>query len=163
MHNISTLSEEPEPPINDIDDTGDMDHDDTKETTIESTINSKYYKEINDDDDDDVDDDENMDMKEIKDIKKKLKMCATSLYLKYIGIGSEFEINISWNMREKYINLFQQTNDKNNNKLLDKYDFDDYIDLYDECCNDMFKLMKDSFDRFTKKNEYKKLKKFVFV
>ena len=51
----------------------------------------------------------------------------------------------------------------NKYKKLDDYDLKDFIDLYECVSNDMYKLMKDSYDRFRKKNEYQKLKKLIFT
>eukprot|EP01084_Bolivina_argentea_P030839 57086_1 len=102
----------------------------------------------------------------VEDIKKSLTIKAKQIYLKYIAVGSHYEVNIAWCLRNRLIKLFNSNdnnNKKSNGKVLNEFDFCDYIDLYDEVCNEMYKLMRDSYDRFRRKNEYQKLKKTVFT
>ena len=110
--------------------------------------------------------------KETLKIKNILKKQARKIYDKYIAVGSQYEVNIAWTIRNRIIKLFNgdhyHQNEKrrrsNNNVKMDlnEFEFNDYIELYDCVCNEMYKLMKDSFDRFRRKNEYQKLKKMIF-
>lgn len=93
----------------------------------------------------------------VQEAKRSLRVKAKKLFDKYISVGAEYEVNIAWTQREGLRKLFQAGNGK-----MDSFGFADFIDLFDGVCNEMYKLMRDSYDRFRKKNEYKKLKKLVF-
>ena len=100
----------------------------------------------------------NMDeMGAVEEAKRSLRVKAKMLFDKYISVGAEYEVNIAWTLRERLRKLFQA-----GNGTLSGFGFADFIDLFDGVCNEMYKLMRDSYDRFRKKNEYKKLKKLVF-
>lgn len=96
-------------------------------------------------------------MSALEEVKWALTVRARLLFNKYIAVGAEYEVNIAWNQREEIRKLFQFGNER-----LSEFGFVDFIDLYDGVCNEMFKLMRDSYDRFRKKNEYQKLRKLVF-
>ena len=73
-----------------------------------------------------------------------LKECAYRLYIKYLAVGSEFEINISWSLRQKL------------NVLLSDYDkwmgmdisSDDLCGIFDAAIGEMVGLLRSSIQRF---------------
>ena len=73
---------------------------------------------------------------------------AEKLFLKYVIVGSEFEINISSQERLKVTQFFSQNN-KNNYGL---------YEIFDVCINQIWFLMRDSFSRFLLSKEYKRNK-----
>lgn len=79
------------------------------------------------------------------------KVMARLLYLKYIKIGSEWEINIAYDNRMKYMSLMDNEREWLNN---DKQ-YNDWIKLYglfDLCIMDMISLIQSAFSRFKTKD-----------
>merc|ERR1712129_655682 len=72
---------------------------------------------------------------ELDNAKRKIREKVMAIYDKYIKVGSEYEVNIAWSTREKLIAQLDET------KMND-----------DDVCNEMYKLMRDSYDRFRRKN-----------
>eukprot|EP01084_Bolivina_argentea_P176209 304981_1 len=96
---------------------------------------------------------------------RSCKLKAFTLYRKYIVGGCGLEINVGWSIRKKLLTIMG-----NNNKnvldvsLVDSWDISLYglIKLFDQCCNQMLVLMKDSFERFKQTKQFDKLKKGLF-
>ena len=75
------------------------------------------------------------------------------LYLKYVGIGSAYEINISFRTRRRLITLMDNyqlwmANDSVNTMTL--------FVIYNQCCKEMFALIQGSFSRFKSSSYFKK-------
>ena len=129
-----------------------------------------------------------MDGNSINEIRYKCYL----LYKKYIALSSEFEINISSRTRRWFINRMDnlnewmmQDNDKLNklNKNKDKNEENqvlateekdkdkdkeketliDLCFIFNQCANEMYRLMQGSFSRFKDSNQSKKLTSFIFV
>ena len=87
------------------------------------------------------------------DFKKK----AYDIYCKYICIGSEYEINIDGLLRKQFSDIM-------GNKLNDEHNFQqfcsfnvtvkDMLDLYEQCCKEMYQLLMFSFSRFKTNRVY---------
>ena len=93
------------------------------------------------------------------------KLKAFTLYRRYIVVGCPLEINVGWGIKKKLMNVMG-----NNNKivmdisLVESWHISLFglIQLFDPCCDQMFNLMKDSFDRFKQTKQFDKLKKGLF-
>lgn len=83
-----------------------------------------------------------------------IKSRGYKLYEKYIEIGSEFEINISWDQRQPLIDIFE---DKN--KLLNdtNIDIQDIFYLFEIAKEEMVSLLNFSFSRYEQQVEYQKI------
>ena len=117
-----------------------------------NVINDKQFM----DEKEDIDNDE---------FVRQCKLKAFTLYRKYVVGGCGLEINVGWSIRKKLLNVMG-----NNNKivldisLVEQWEISLYglIKLFDNCCNQMLVLMKDSFDRFKQTKQFDKLKKGLF-
>ena len=74
------------------------------------------------------------------------KLKAYRLFRKYIAIGSEFEINISYSARRELINLMND-HDKWLNEAI-QIDLNDLSNLFASCCDQIYGLLNDSVVRF---------------
>lgn len=96
---------------------------------------------------------------------RQCKLKAFTLYRRYVVGGSGLEINVGWSIKKKLLNVMG-----NNNKivldisLVEQWEISLFglIKLFDQCCNQMLVLMKDSFDRFKQTKQFDKLKKGLF-
>lgn len=87
----------------------------------------------------------------VKDIKQK----AHKLYVKYIRTSSEYEINISYELRLSYKTLLD-----NQVIWLENKEFNDLIklrDMFDNCCIIMKRLINHSFTRFRNSKYFDKI------
>jgi len=78
---------------------------------------------------------------------------AYLLYMKYIRENCQFEINVSFELRYYYFQLFNDQQgffekNKNYNNSIKLYQ------LFDKCIDEMFMLMLDTFCRFRKTKKY---------
>ena len=88
------------------------------------------------------------------------KKCVYKLYQKYIAVGSSWEINLSFYVRRKVTDIAgDQT------KLLENetIGIKELLFIYDECIYGVFSLMTDSYDRFRRTHQYRKLKNLMFI
>lgn len=95
---------------------------------------------------------DNQDMVFIKTVKQK----ARQLYIKYIKTSSEYEINISYELRLSYRNLLE-----NENQWLENKEYNDMVklrDMFDDCCVIMKRLITHSFTRFKQSKLFDKVK-----
>ena len=79
--------------------------------------------------------------------KDKIDYCkriAIELYLKYIAIDSEYEINISSDMRNILIKYLDNSDTWMNNINVNE---NDLFILFDDCRSEVYKLMVFSFTR----------------
>ena len=140
--------------IGSVDDDDDDDDDDESENEMDK---------LNDADDEMIDDDD-MDESVLRHEKKIIydyKMKAYGLFQRYVydKNGCDMEINIHYGTRNKLIKLMNDLNKwiENDNIFIN----DLYI-LFDECIEEMYRLMKDSFKRFKQTQEFIKLDKEIF-
>eukprot|EP01083_Nonionella_stella_P170339 579477_1 len=85
------------------------------------------------------------------------KAIARALYLKYIKVGSPFEINISYAKRKTYSRLMESQTAWNNET---KYNSNEaLLSLFDVCIKEMCKLLTAAFSRYKQCNQYKILKR----
>lgn len=70
---------------------------------------------------------------------EKMKVIASKLCEKYIHAGSEYEVNIAWRLRTKIVSL----NDSDWN-----LDLKNFVSIFDEVLDDLFRFMRQSFERF---------------
>ena len=85
--------------------------------------------------------------------KSALKMHANIIYTKYIKNGSEFEINISGPLKNRFDSII-------NNNEFDINNNSNYIELFDTFYaikKEMHKMMSSSFDRFKTTDDYRKM------
>eukprot|EP01083_Nonionella_stella_P256415 878896_1 len=71
------------------------------------------------------------------------KNMYVAIYDKYIAVGSAFEINISWELRERY------ANEKDKNWNVDYKSAKEVVNIFDPIIRQMQLFMHDSFYRFT--------------
>ena len=74
-----------------------------------------------------------------------------ALYLKYIQVGSNMEINISSGLRNDCYHFFERRNNDNDNingKIMTLDDMNDIIILYRSCVTSMKELLQFAFNRF---------------
>mmetsp|Transcript_45656 Transcript_45656/g.73072 ORF Transcript_45656/g.73072 Transcript_45656/m.73072 type:complete len:179 (+) Transcript_45656:1-537(+) len=118
--------------------------------------------------------DKTVEEKEVDAVRASLMWKSQQLYDKYIAVGSQYEVNLAWTTRSKIALFFAKERKKGKERerksgkgarggkcSLEEFDLSDFIMLFDPVCADMFKLMKDSYDRFRRKHEYQKLKKMI--
>ena len=74
-----------------------------------------------------------------------LKIKAHNIYKKYIAVGSELEINISWDARSKLIDILE---DLPSLISMDGIRMNDLFIIFDECKSEVWQLMMGSFFRF---------------
>ena len=85
---------------------------------------------------------------------KMYKMKAHKLYLKYIRVGSEYEINISGVQRDEIANLLDNLNHLlSNNKITPNALFI----LFEQCKQEMFQLLQSSLHRFRYEDEFNQI------
>ena len=74
-------------------------------------------------------------------------MKAYKLYSKYIQVGSEFEINIGWEERERFFSLMHNYDEWVSDEI--EMNAMDLVVLFDNSIDEMMKLMDYSKQRFT--------------
>ena len=82
------------------------------------------------------------------------KLKAYRLYIKYIAVGSEFEINISYTERNRLMSMMDDQE-----KWMSKdtqIDINKLGNLFQNCCDQIYGLMNDSSIRFKSTKEFKK-------
>merc|ERR1712032_223061 len=70
---------------------------------------------------------------------ERMKEIASALCEKYIRIDSEYEVNIASRLRQKLVSM----NDSDW-----KMDTNDFVSVYDEVLDDLFRFVRQSFHRF---------------
>lgn len=96
--------------------------------------------------------------------KLNFKGIARELYKKYIQVGSDWEINISYHTRKRLNRIFEDEQKWQSNK-----DYDDIaklFDVFEKCINEMTSIIRAAFQRFKQsetflvlQNKSKSLKK----
>ena len=107
----------------------------------------------------DIDDDEVI-IYEYADDEEFVRRCkekARNLWKKYIAVGSEYEVNISYQLRRRYESLLRNEEEWQANE--EYADLVKLRDLFDSCCNVMKRLIKHSWQRFTESEHFEKIKK----
>ena len=84
---------------------------------------------------------------------KCFRKIARLLWSKYICIGSEYEINISYGLRTRFNNLMQ-VEESDEFKALDHMQL---FHLFDECCSVSLSFCYDSFQRFKMQPQFQQL------
>ena len=100
---------------------------------------------------------DNKTFKNIKDDKELLiraKKASHDIHLKYIQVGSELEINISHPIRSALHSLCFDINSFINNTNIK---IQDLFTIYDDVAGELYRLMNNSFTRFTKKPQWTKV------
>ena len=92
--------------------------------------------------------------------EKHCKRVIYKLYKKYVAVGCSWEINLSFYVRRKIIELIGDENKLYENK---KIGIKELLYIYDECIHGVFSVMTDSYDRFRRTHQYRKLKNLMFV
>ncbi|ETO17382.1 hypothetical protein RFI_19938 [Reticulomyxa filosa] len=77
---------------------------------------------------------------------------AITLIEKYIIVGAQNEVNLSYDVKMSYVKLFQNKNNQTNPFHL--MSPSDYIFLFDPVLKEVFRLMRDSYSRFLTTNAY---------
>ena len=102
---------------------------------------------------------QNMNDTTLNDFILQIKTMAHELYLKYIAKNSLYEVNISHRIRRKideyFINYNEYIND-NNIKL------NELLYLFNHCCNELYGLIIDSYQRVKRKTAFKKVEHQMF-
>ena len=115
----------------------------------------------------------NTELKEYDDAKKykllfECMIMSYELFHKYIDIGSVAEININYYTRQDLIDIYQNFNVEQfvvsvvNDRFINReQNIDEQIDFYyhifDDCCEEMVKLMGYSYLRFSQTSLFRKL------
>ena len=86
--------------------------------------------------------------------KRKCIKIINELFLKYCKIESEYEINISFFMREK----LQTFVDSNIEDIVDKVKFEEIYKLFDDVIDEMFSLMSQSSNNFVQTFDFLQFK-----
>ena len=115
--------------------------------------------------DDEMDEDESKDMDESilrheTKIIYDFKMKAYALFRRYINNrnGCDMEINIKYGTRNRLINLL----DNLDCWMMNDIEIMSFYELFDDCIQEMYRLMKDSFKRFKQTEQFNKLDKAIF-
>eukprot|EP01084_Bolivina_argentea_P054515 99960_1 len=104
------------------------------------------------------------------------KKKAKQLFEKYIKTSSEYEVNLSYSVRNRLIKLmyndlhwlkYDIRKDNGNGKLKkmdgnsNKVGLIDLMHIFDTVINEVFGLMQDAFNRFKKTNDFEKVRKMM--
>ena len=81
------------------------------------------------------------------------KEIVNKLYGKYIKIGSEWEINIDYTNRNRYMNLIE-------NNTINYEDIEMVYTLFDACIDNMVGLIIPAFTRFKNSKKYQVIKHY---
>lgn len=92
---------------------------------------------------------------DIEEAKKKTRQIAHKLYMKYLHIGAEYEINIPHRTRKKLLKIKLDNIDEWMEET--KASINDLYKLFDECMEEMFALMRSSITVFLETEEYQKI------
>ena len=100
--------------------------------------------------------------------KRKAKL----LFEKYINTSSEYEVNLSYTVRNKLISLMKNESlwMLNNNKhrrtqksKIEPMNLNDLLHLFDTVIAEVFSLMQDAFNRFKNTNDFQKVKTLIIT
>lgn len=91
--------------------------------------------------------------------KKRYKEMAFEIFDKYIRTGSEYEINVSYTVRMKYMSLMG-SNDIWMNGMKD-FDESELFRLFEDCYDEMLRLMSQSFTRFKRTDKFDKVREVL--
>lgn len=86
-----------------------------------------------------------LEKKQSDDASEDLKIKAHQIYKKYVAFGSELEINVSWESREKVINILDDLERLSNNNGIT---INDLYPIFDDCKSEIWTLMLGSLFRF---------------
>jgi len=84
-------------------------------------------------------------------VNKQYRNKILKIYHKYIRVGSEYEINISYSDRKKFTQLFKDEQHWLDNE---SYKLMEIFTIFDGVIHQLMKLQNDSFRRFTNTDEY---------
>ena len=79
----------------------------------------------------------------------KIKHIAYELYVKFIKDGSTFQININYGTRNYLRNLL----DNENEWMMSSLPSNEYLNLFKNCCKEMYRLLGFSLSRALNRNE----------
>ena len=99
------------------------------------------------------------DIDEIQFVGIMKKICYR-LYLKYISVSAEFEINIAYRTRSIMI---EQMNDAAKWMDNQQIGITELLHIYDKACDQIYALMGDSYRRFQKTSQYNIIKRLLLV
>mmetsp|Transcript_18264 Transcript_18264/g.29063 ORF Transcript_18264/g.29063 Transcript_18264/m.29063 type:complete len:200 (+) Transcript_18264:3-602(+) len=89
------------------------------------------------------------------------KIKVHQLYMKYVVVGSDFELNLPGETRARYDRYMREYDKWMRNTRYDKVH--KLLLIFDPLMEQMMSLLLDSFRRFRTTEEYKKLKQLVFL
>ena len=91
----------------------------------------------------------------LEEARRKTRITAHNLFMKYVNSGGEYEINIPSRMRRKLtqrkIHILEEWIDEV------KADIPELYTLFDECMEEMFALMRSSISIFLESEDYQKI------
>lgn len=127
-----------------------------EEKKEESNDNDDNDNNSNDDDDDDSNESElTMEM-----VLRSCKLSAYKLYKKYItSNGADYKIDISDSVRYVLDQWIQNKKSWMNNNMVD---FEDLLEMFDDCVDECFSILCDSYQRFIQTDKYQKIKDSTF-
>lgn len=91
----------------------------------------------------------------VYDDNKSLYEKARMIYEKYMNDGSEYEINISWKLRNKLRETMVDSTSFDDERVMTKQDL---LELFEECKMEMLQLLGYSHDRFKQMDEYQQIR-----
>ena len=91
-----------------------------------------------------------------KERMKRYKEIAYEIFDKYIRTGSEYEINISYQVRMKYMSLMASRN--NWIHEMNIMDENELCRLFEDCYDEMIRLMSQSYSRFKLTEQFDKVR-----
>lgn len=91
-----------------------------------------------------------------KERMKRYKEIAYAIFDKYIRSGSEYEINVSYQVRMKYMHLMSNKSDWINK--MDDMDENELCRLFEDCYDEMIRLMSQSYSRFKLTEQFEKVR-----
>ena len=87
-----------------------------------------------------------------------MKIKAYKLYKKYVAVGIQYQVNISYSTRkgiEKYVKNYDSF------LLNDQISLNQLLFLFEKVSEEIYNLMTDSFNRFSQTNEFQKLAQMI--
>lgn len=89
---------------------------------------------------------------------KKYREIAYELYLKYVRIGAEFEINVDYATRKRFQKLMGNKQEWINNEHFNEKELQS---LFHGCIQRMFTFLSNSFTRFRDKPDFDRVIEFL--
>eukprot|EP01083_Nonionella_stella_P224711 799642_1 len=91
---------------------------------------------------------------------RRYREIAYNLWIKYVGVSSEYEINLDYATRKRFAKLMRNKHEWVNN---DAFNEKELIVLFHPCVQRMFTFLSSSFTRFRRNPDFGRVQEFMIV